>query len=242
MTQEYKTLSKRAKDILRRPEGLDVEFKRNTKGVKSNSLVAFANSNSVGSILIGVDEKPSNKSLESGVICGCPITDSERLKIQNMAADCNPPIPLDIITENTNKIPFFRIEIPSGKNKPYCTKGGEYKIREDGRSRALHQDELLAIFMNKEGEKFLSQFKKSVSDLEDKVKSMNSTIKSEIDNLFSGIENTSESISFQLEDILSEANESVSNSLETESTISELFSRLSDTEHAIHRLSSHLGL
>lgn len=233
MSREFKTVSKKAKEVLEKPEGLDVEFKRNGGGVKPSVLVSFANSNTGGTILVGVDEEKTSDGLERGVIKGCSTSDNDRLQIQNMASDCIPPINLNIFVENTNNKPFFRVEIPSGKNKPYCTKSGEYKIREDGRVRALHPDELLAIFMNKEGDKFLSQFKNAVTELEQNVESIDSTVKGELDKLLSRLQTLNKDVFIYLEDIFHSAEQSSSDASEANETINEVWKE-------IHRLNQNV--
>jgi ATP-dependent DNA helicase RecG len=169
MQKEFRTISKKAREALQYSEGIYFEFKSDPKALKDSTLVAFANSPSGGMILAGIDENTNSEGLQRGIIKGCNVTDKQKQIIMNKASDCIPPIKLDIFTENISKKPFFRIEIPPGKHKPYCTKSGLYLIREDGRNRALHPDELLAIFLSKEGERFLSGFKRSVNLLEDNV-------------------------------------------------------------------------
>lgn len=227
MSREFKTISKKAREALDKPEGIGVEFKTKINGVKPSTLVAFSNSNTGGTILVGVEEERTCEGLERGKVVGCPISDDDRLQIQNMASDCIPPVKLSIFIENTNKNPFFRIEVPSGKNKPYCTKSGEYKIREDGRVRALHPDELLAIFMSKEGKKFLSQFKNAVAELEDSVESIDQAVSSELANLVSSLQNVNREVFSYLEDIFGSAEESAADASEANVTVNEIWKELS---------------
>ena len=126
---EYKNISNKTKELLDQQENLNVDFKRSLEGLDTTDLIAFANSDSGGSILIGIDEDEHNNGKQKGIIVGCPIDDSERLRILNKAEECVPPVDLDIIIENLEDKPFFRIDIPSGVNKPYCTKKGTYMIR-----------------------------------------------------------------------------------------------------------------
>jgi predicted HTH transcriptional regulator len=166
MKTEFKTISKKARFLLDNQESLDVDFKRSLSGLEASDLVAFANSENGGTILIGIDEGETTNGRQKGIIVGCPITDAERLKIINKAESCVPPVDLDIIVENSAAKPFFRIEIPSGKIKPYCTSKGVYTIRGDGRNRPLLPDKLLRVFLDIEGDEFYNRFRQATEELE----------------------------------------------------------------------------
>ncbi|MEH6579083.1 MAG: ATP-binding protein [Amphritea sp.] len=166
MRREYRRISKRSQGLLLMPEGIDVDFKREINGIKSRDLVSFANSSYGGTILVGVDEYTSEDGLQRGRVVGCMVDDTARLSLINKATDCYPIVDIELYIENVAQQPFFRIEIPSGSKQPYCTQRGEYAIRADARSRALYPEELLAMFMDREGELFLSRFKDAVYQLE----------------------------------------------------------------------------
>lgn len=172
MKREYRGVSQRAKNLLNKPEGVDVDFKRESNGIKSRDLVSFANSSQGGAILVGVDEYTTRDGLQRGRIVGCDVDDSARLSLINKATDCYPIVDIDVIVENISRKPFFRIEIPPGAKRPYCTQRGEYAIRADARSRALYPEELLAMFMDREGELFLSRFREAVFQLEQRLGQM----------------------------------------------------------------------
>ena len=103
---------------------------------------------------------------QRGQVVGCDVGDKERQAILSKAESCNPPIHVEINVENTDDKPFFRIEIPSGKSKPYCTSRGTYVIRGDGRTSALFPDRLLAMFMDSERAKFIDKFREATKELE----------------------------------------------------------------------------
>jgi hypothetical protein len=172
--REYRRLSKRTQHLLNAPEGVNVDFKREVQAVRSADLVAFANSPLGGTLLIGIDEYTSADGVQRGRIVGCDVDDRARLLLVNKATECIPNVELQIYTENlAQSRPILRIEIPSGHLKPYCTHGGEYRIRTDGRNRALLPEELLAIYMDREGEQFLSRFRHAVTQLEHQVEGIN---------------------------------------------------------------------
>ena len=172
LRKEYRGLSRRTQALLKLSEGLNVDFKREIIGIKSRDLVAFANTPIGGAILVGVDEYTDKEGVQRGRIVGCEVDDKARLSIVNKATDCFPTVDLAIFIENLARKPILRIEIPPGHHKPYCTQRGEYCIRSDARVRALYPDELLAIFMDREGEQFLSRFHNAVHQLEQQVGSI----------------------------------------------------------------------
>jgi ATP-dependent DNA helicase RecG len=137
--KEFKSISKRSTELLEKSEGYDHDFKESMAGVKADTLVAFANSAYGGTILVGVKEKNLPGGKQVGEVIGCTVSDNEKLRITNIANSCVPPVDIEVISENLNSADkkFYRIEIPLGKHKPYCSKGGTYKTREDGLSVGL---------------------------------------------------------------------------------------------------------
>lgn len=97
MKLEYKTISDRAKLLLKREEGYDVDWKVNVKGVHSEDIVAFANSKDGGSILIGIDETKDEEGKQKAKIVGCPISDENKMSIKSKASNCIPQINVEII-------------------------------------------------------------------------------------------------------------------------------------------------
>src|SRR5262249_32811883 len=95
---EFTGLSPRAKELLGRPEGVDVDWKRDNK-LDPEDLVAFANSTDGGAILLGVEEG-DRTGRQAARICGCRIGDGAVLEVMNKAKDCLPPIEVHVYTEN----------------------------------------------------------------------------------------------------------------------------------------------
>lgn len=194
--KEFKTISKRPKKMLEGEEGFDVEFKESVKALESSDLVAFANSHSGGTILVGIREKKRKRGRSKAQIIGCPIGDGQKQRILGKAGACVPGIDVEIITENLNKTPFYRIEIPSGKNKPYATLGGTYKIRDDGRTKALLPGSLLNMFLESESDRFFTRFTSATKELESQVKQTHVNLLNEMNNF-----------TFQLQDLTSNTEE-----------------------------------
>lgn len=156
----YQTISKRARQLLDGDEYHYVDFKRSPKGISSEDLVSFANSEHGGTVLLGVDEQKDKLGRQTGKVVGCEVSDAMKLLITSRALSCFPPVKVEIFVENNSDKPFYRVEVPSGTNKPYCTSGGTYKIREDGRNKVLRPDELLNLFIHSESEQFFDRLYK----------------------------------------------------------------------------------
>lgn len=202
---EHAGISERARDLLNRQEDRDVDFKRQLSGLASADLVAFANSPTGGAILIGVDESANSDGLQRGLIVGCPVGDKEKLVILNKAESCVPPIEIEIYVENAAEIPFLRIEIPSGPDKPYCTRKGIYAIRGDGRTKALLPGRLLSLFLETEAEQFFTRFREATGELESSLGVLKSQVVNEFADLLARVERMEVEIAASLQRIASTA-------------------------------------
>ena len=160
-----KNITKRCANLLANEESYDVDFKLHVKGLTVDDLVAFANSPTGGTILIGVDEDINEIGRQIGKVVGCKVGDNEKMIIMNKANECRPPVDIAIFVENEDENPFYRIEIPSGQFKPYSTPKGTYLIRGDGRNLALNRDRLLQMFLDEQGDTFLNRFKNATEYL-----------------------------------------------------------------------------
>jgi hypothetical protein len=179
----YMSISRKSRALLNRQEGLDTDFKLTVKGIESTDLVAFANSEKGGTILVGVGEFEDVNSMQKGKIMGCSVGDKERLFVLSKAESCVPPVEVNIIIENYARKPFYRIEIPSGKEKPYCTAGGTYKIRGDGRTNTLLPGRLLSLFVEKQSEIFFDRFREATKELGKSMINSNSVLQEELHDL-----------------------------------------------------------
>jgi ATP-dependent DNA helicase RecG len=165
MKDFYQSITKKTRDLINRPEGFDVEFKSKVEGVKPEDFVAFANSDNGGVMLLGIDEEETSEG-QKGVVVGCNISDKSKLSIINKAESCFPPVEIFVVVENADSDkPIFRVEIPSGTNKPYCTHKGIYNIRGNGRNIPLLPTRLLSMFLENEGNQFINRFENATDDL-----------------------------------------------------------------------------
>ena len=124
--------------VLEEGEGYTLEFKRNVNSDLSKEFVAFANA-SGGRIFIGVDDQ--NK------IVGCAATNKMISQIQTMAADCDPPVAVEI--EKLSRHNIIVIHIPMGANRPHrCNKG--FYLRNGANSQKMDTLDITA-FIQAEG-------------------------------------------------------------------------------------------
>ena len=182
--KEFREITSRTRELLDGQEGYNIDFKKNVDGIKSKDIVAFANSKYGGTILCGVAETQTSSGIQRGKIVGCAVSDKEKIKIVNKAQSCFPTIDIEIIIENTAHRPLFRIEIFKGKNRPYCTNEGAYLIRGDGRNIPLSPNDLLDIFLEEQGEKFLKRFNNATIRMNSKLLQS----KKQIDNIQKNID------------------------------------------------------
>jgi predicted HTH transcriptional regulator len=164
--KQFSRLSRRAKSLLKSGETRHVDYKENLKGPHAEDLVAFANSEHGGAVLVGVEEFTSTAGTQEGRPIGCPVDDDARLQVLSKALSCSPAVEIELFIENLSATPFLRIEIPSGSHKPYATSSGTYKIREDSRNNPLLPEALLKLFLEREGAEFRTRFSEATGTLE----------------------------------------------------------------------------
>lgn len=228
--REFNSLSPRARSLLRGEEGYDVEFKEALSGLHSTDLVAFANSPTGGTILIGVREYQNDEGHQRGRIIGCAVGDEEKLSIINRAESCIPSIELEVFAENLDHRPFFRIEIPSGRDKPYCTAGGTYKVRGNARANALTPSRLLHLFMESESQAFLERFHDATAKLEEDLAEMDARFTKELENMYANL--------IELERVLERT---MSSAARAESMTDHSNTLLGDTQSSLVELSRRMA-
>ena len=176
--REFETLQPSTQEMLRGTETTDVEFKESTSVLESRDLTAFANSPEGGVILIGVREIKQKGRPERGEIIGCEVDNAARMKVYGKALNTQPSVEVVVTVENSAAKPILRVDIPSGKEKPYATQPGEYVTRGDGHRQALHPQRLLNFFVELEGERFLEKFEKATERLQTFIDNVEGTLAS----------------------------------------------------------------
>ncbi len=175
MQTEFKGITKRTKKILAQDKSKIAAYKQEVKGLDAEDLVAFANSESGGVLFIGVSEPKKKNRRRTSV--GCEVSDTTKLEIMGKALSCSPPIQIEIFIENLSAKPFYRVEIPSGGNKPYCTQSGTYVIRGEAENNPLHPAQLLKMFLEREDNEFQDRFARATGDLESHMQSIQTLVK-----------------------------------------------------------------
>ncbi len=189
LVTEYAGLSEKAEELLGSQESRELDFKESAGGLSSDDLVAFANCERGGTILLGVRENKDEQGRQITEIVGCEIGDRAKLSILGKAGSCVPPVEVFVIVENSEgKKPFLRIEITSGSKKPYSTSGGTYKIRGDARNNPLTPDMLLALFMDTENAKFIDRFSQATQDLELGLHELKKRLLSEMEEIYNHVD------------------------------------------------------
>ena len=150
---------------LLRFEDTELEFKQTVKAVCPEDLVAMANGTG-GSILIGVEEIRLDDGSKAGRVIGCPLTDELKQNINNKASSCMPSIAVDFEEHWAGGIPFVEVIVPEGRDKPYCSASGCYRIRIDGGNRALDPPALVSMVLERESQRFLKRFREATAELE----------------------------------------------------------------------------
>lgn len=222
MRAEFKGITKRADAFLEGEEGFDVEFKESLSGLDPEDLIAFANSEQGGTILIGVAELRDG-SRRRGKVIGCAVGDMEKRKILDKAQSCTPPVDVTVLVENAGSVPFYRIEVPAGKHRPYCTGSGTYKTRGDGQNQALYPQLLLSVFLKAESGVFLQRFRKATKVFEAQLKALSSTTTETLVDLRDQVHEMRTGISWDLSEIKQNAENATGLSDETVGISDEIY-------------------
>lgn len=160
-----------------------MEFKRTASALSVDDLVAFANSDLGGEVLIGVEERKREDGSQFGEIIGHKLDDESVLQILNKAKDCIPPVFVRLYAENINKKPIIRVVIPQGLNRPYSTAKGTYCCRDGSRNRSLHPSELLKIFLETEARVFSERFDQAARSVIESIVILEATLEKKVESI-----------------------------------------------------------
>lgn len=243
MKTEFQNITPETAKLLDKEEGTDVDFK--VDGIDAEDIVAFANSKNGGVILIGVEEIKDGLGRVRGKVVGTRVGDNEKLRIINKALDCLPPIQVNIIYENISDKPIMRVEIPRGAYRPYCTKKGVYKTRNDGRNQALTSDQLFDIFLEREYKSFIDKFKEATKELKDDVTEIASQLEGTEHRITTALDHIESSVG----SAESDAYDAVRGAEDVQGAIQDLEEKVSDLGFKIERseerellILKHLGI
>jgi ATP-dependent DNA helicase RecG len=201
--KELDKIEQKIIELLKSPENEIVDFKEKPSGIKAETIVAFANSGKSCFILAGVRESINDKGQQYGEVVGCDTSDKVRLDVLNKASSCIPPISIDISVQNNSENPILVVEIYKSIFLPHCTGDGTYKIRNDGRNSTLVPEQLLQLFLQKETNKFIENFRNSTEKLERSISAISERIDDQSVEIFEYLERVNQ-ISKQSNEIADE--------------------------------------
>lgn len=169
------------------------EFKSTVDAVKPRVLAALANwvalesGREAAHLLVGVEEVEDKETgLVRGVPCGLPQgLDKAVSRLQEMARMTR-PIPVDafIVEEGVaGPTPFVRVEIRPTM-PPHFDDEGRRQTRQGRSTRALTDDELLRIYLDREAGSFAERFRQAGEDLQEAV----GAVGSQVDQISDAIE------------------------------------------------------
>ncbi|NHI20603.1 hypothetical protein H9L10_07625 [Phycicoccus endophyticus] len=174
----HQKVSAAARRMLETGESGRFEFKRDADAVSPGLLAALANwvaadpARDVAHLLVGVDEVEDKATgLVRGVPCGLSKgLDRAVARIQDLASKTR-PIPVDafIVEEGVaEQAPFVRVEIRPTM-PPHFDDQGRRQTRQGRSTRALTDDELLSIYLDREAGSFAVRFRQTSEELQSAV-------------------------------------------------------------------------
>lgn len=170
------------------------EFKRDVDAVTVGLLAALANwvaadpTREVAHLLVGVDEvEDKNTGLVHGQPFGLPKgLDKAVSRIQDVASKTRPiPVEVFIVEEGVAEpTPFIRVEVRPTM-PPHFDDQGRRQTRQGRSTRALTDEELLRIYLDREAGSFAMRFRQVSNELRSAV----GAVGSQVDQIAEGIEN-----------------------------------------------------
>lgn len=216
------------------------EFKRDAEAVTPKVLAALANwvaldpAREVAHLLVGVDEV---EDAETGLVYGSPYglqkgLDKSVARLQDIASKIR-PIPADvfIIEEAVNEsVPFLRLEVRPTM-PPHFDDEGRRQTRQGRSTRALTDDELLRIYLDREAGSFAARFRHTAAELRDAV----GAVGTQVDQIADAIDRN---IAQPLEELTDTAGMAASAARDAEATASTVGYDVTNVERLVRDLQS----
>ncbi|WP_447943305.1 AlbA family DNA-binding domain-containing protein [Microbacterium aurum] len=190
----HQEISAVAQQMLALGESGRYEFKRNVEAVTVGLLAALANwvaaepDREVAHLLVGVDEvEDKTTGLVHGQPFGLPRgLDKAVSRIQDVASKTRPvPVEVFIVEEGVAEpTPFVRVEVRPTM-PPHFDDQGRRQTRQGRSTRALTDEELLRIYLDREAGSFAMRFRQ----VSDELRSAVGAVGSQVDQIAEGIEN-----------------------------------------------------
>ena len=152
------------------------EFKRNARAVSTDVLVAAANTVVLDrvpaghiTVLVGVDEEENPMTgLVTGNVVGIDNLERARGLVTARASSTLPvPVRVTIVEENTaTSKPFLRVQVAPTR-APHYTQDGKRVTRHGASTRAITDEELVDLYLEREAEAFERRFADVAQGLEE---------------------------------------------------------------------------
>lgn len=216
------------------------EFKRDADAVSVSVLAALANwaaldpAREVAHLLVGVDDVADEKTgLVHGEPCGLSKgLDRSVARLQDMASKTR-PIPVDafIIEEAVAEArPFIRVEIRPTM-PPHFDERGSRQTRQGRSTRALTDEELLGVYLDREAGRFAARFRQAGDELRSAV----GAVGTQVDQIADAIQ---QQIAEPLEELVDAAEMAASAASSAESAASDVGYDLRRVEQMVRDLRS----
>lgn len=190
----HQEISAVAQQMLALGESGRYEFKHDVEAVTVGLLAALANwvaaepDREVAHLLVGVDEvEDKTTGLVHGQPFGLPRgLDKAVSRIQDVASKTRPvPVEVFIVEEGVAEpTPFVRVEVRPTM-PPHFDDQGRRQTRQGRSTRALTDEELLRIYLDREAGSFAMRFRQ----VSDELRSAVGAVGSQVDQIAEGIEN-----------------------------------------------------
>lgn len=211
------------------------EFKSTAEAVSAKVLASLANwvaldaVREVAHLLVGVDEEEDRTTgLVRGVPCGLAKgLDNAVSRIQDLAKHTRPiPVDLFIVEESVaGPFPFLRVEVRPTM-PPHFDDEGRRQTRLGRSTRALTDDELLRIYLDREAGSFAERFRQAGMELNAAV----GAVGSQVDQIAEAID---ERIARPLADLVETAEYAASAAGSAEDAASMMTSDIHQMEHLV---------
>ncbi|GAB3236912.1 hypothetical protein GCM10027447_35640 [Glycomyces halotolerans] len=174
----YRHTSADAEALLAAGESAGIEYKRDAKAVESATLAALSNwvaldpSREVAHLLVGVEEVTDRATgLTFGVVYGLSKGLEKSVARLLDVSSCTYPIPVDLfIVEEAvdEEHPFLRVEVRPTM-APHHDGQGRRQTRQGRSTRAMTDDELLKVYLDREASTFATRFHHTTTELHEAV-------------------------------------------------------------------------
>ncbi|MDN3241414.1 AlbA family DNA-binding domain-containing protein [Glycomyces tritici] len=215
----YQHTSTEAKALLAAGESAGIEYKREANEIEPGTLAALANwvaldpSREVAHLLVGVEEVTDRATgLTTGVVYGLSNGLEKAVsRLLNHSSSTFPiPVDLFIIEEAVEEDrPFLRVELRPTQAPHYDGKGRR-QTRQGRSTRAMTDDELLQVYLDREAGTFAARFRHTTTELREAV----GAVGTQIDQIAEAIERN---IGGPLEELTATAHRAVSAAEDAES-------------------------